>query len=110
MEARAVLRYIRITPRKARLVVDLIRGKQVTEAMNILKFLPKHASRIVSGVLHSAIANAEQKGVKDIETLFISKAYVEQGPSYKRFMPRAMGRVNLIKKRTSHIIIVVSEK
>lgn len=110
MEAKAVARTVRIAPRKARLVVDLIRGKQVGEAISILKFTPKAASPIVEKVLNSAIANAEHNYEMDVNNLVVSKAYVDEGPTLKRFRPRARGRASQINKRTSHITIVLSEK
>jgi large subunit ribosomal protein L22 len=110
MQAKAVARTVRIAPRKARLVVDLIRGKQVGEAVAILKHTPKAASPIVEKVLKSAIANAEHNYEMDVNNLVISQAYVNEGPTLKRFRPRAMGRASQINKRTSHITIVVSEK
>lgn len=110
MEVRAIARYIRITPRKARRVVDLIRGKSVADATAILKFLPHYASIPIRKLLYSAMANAEQKEVKDVENMFISKIFVDQGPTLKRFMPRAMGRANIIRKRTSHITLYLSDE
>jgi large subunit ribosomal protein L22 len=109
MEAKAKLRYIRVTPRKARLVVDVIRGKKAGEALSILKFMPQHASRVVEKLLKSAIANAEQKNIGDVDRLKVKTAFVDQGPVMKRVMPRAMGRANIIKKRTSHITLVLGE-
>lgn len=94
MEAKAVARTVRIAPRKARLVVDLIRGKQVGEAISILKFTPKAASPIVEKVLNSAIANAEHNYEMDVNNLVVSKAYVDEGPTLKRFRPRAQGRAS----------------
>ncbi len=108
MEASATVRHIRITPRKARQVVDLIRGRMVGEALNILSFTPLHAARIVKKLLDSAVANAEQKKIGDPDTLKISQAYVNQGVTMKRMRARAMGRGNVIKKRTSHITLVLS--
>jgi len=110
MEARAKLRYIRVTPRKARLVVDVIRGKRAGDALNILKFMPQHASKVIEKLLRSAIANAEQKNISDVDRLKITTAFVDQGPVMKRMMPRAMGRANIIKKRTSHITLVLGEE
>ncbi len=109
MEAKAIVRDIRITPRKARLVVDIIRGKRAGDALNILKFMPQHASKAVEKLLKSAIANAEQKNIADVDKLKITKAYVDQGPVLKRVMPRAMGRANIIRKRSSHITLVLGE-
>ncbi|KRE44342.1 50S ribosomal protein L22 [Paenibacillus sp. Soil522] len=109
-EAKAHVRYIRIAPRKAQLVADLIRGKQVGEAIAILRHTPKSASPILEKLLNSAIANAEHNYQLDVNKLFISQAFVNQGPTMKRFRPRAMGRASRINKRTSHITLVVSEK
>lgn len=108
MEATATARHIRITPRKARQVVDLIRGKRVGDALNILNFTPLHAARVVKKLVDSAVANAEQKKLGDLDTLTIAKAYVNQGVTMKRMRARAMGRGNVIKKRTSHITVVLS--
>ncbi len=109
-EARAVAKYIRISPRKVRDVVDLIRGKKVGEALAILKFTPKRASTAVVKVVKSAAANAEHNLEMSKDDLFIAEAYVDQGPTLKRFSPRAMGRADLMKRRTSHITVVVREK
>jgi len=110
MQAKAVARTVRIAPRKARLVVDLIRGKQVGEAVAILNLTPKAASPIVEKVLKSAMANAEHNYEMDVNNLAVTKAFVDEGPTLKRFRPRAMGRASQINKRTSHITIVLSEK
>lgn len=110
MEAKAVARTVRIAPRKARLVIDLIRGKHVNEALSILQLTPKAAAPIIEKVLKSAIANAEHNYDMDAENLYVSKAYVDEGPTLKRYRPRAQGRATQINKRTSHITIVVSEK
>ncbi|WP_066072318.1 50S ribosomal protein L22 [Neobacillus soli] len=110
MQAKAVARTVRIAPRKARLVVDLIRGKQVGEAVAILNLTPKFASPIVEKVLKSAMANAEHNYEMDINNLVVAQAFVDEGPTLKRFRPRAMGRASQINKRTSHITIVLSEK
>ncbi|NLY76401.1 MAG: 50S ribosomal protein L22 [Firmicutes bacterium] len=110
MNARAVARFIRIAPRKARQVIDMIRGKKVSDAQTILKFTPRFAADVIGKVLNSAIANAENNHQMNRERLYISEAYVDQGPTMKRYMPRAQGRASLIHKRTSHITIVVAEK
>ncbi|CAJ1004486.1 MULTISPECIES: 50S ribosomal protein L22 [Bacillales] len=110
MEAKAVARYIRIAPRKVRLVVDLIRGKQVGEALAILKHTPKAASPVVEKLLKSAIANAEHNYEMDPNNLVVGKIFVDQGPTLKRFRPRAQGRATRINKRTSHITVVLNEK
>ena len=114
IEARATLRFIRVAPRKARLVVDLIRGKMVNEALAILDFTPKYVSPLVKKLLNSAVSNAmkiaENKNSKiDVDKLFVKKVTVDEGPTLKRYMPRAMGRATLIRKRTSHIKIVLGE-
>lgn len=108
MEAKAVLRYIHLSPRKARQAIDLIRGYRVNEALSILTLTPKRSARVVEKVVKSALANAEEKKVEDIDALVISKAWVDPGPTVKRFMPRARGRATPIRKRTSHIAIVLS--
>ncbi|CAM3561701.1 50S ribosomal protein L22 [Brevibacillus invocatus] len=110
MEAKAVARNIRIASRKVRLVVDLIRGKQVGEALAILKHTPKAASPVVEKLLKSAIANAEHNYELDPNSLVVSKIFVDQGPTLKRFRPRAKGRASRIHKRTSHITVVLNEK
>lgn len=108
MEARAIAKYTRIAPRKVRLVVDLIRGKETEDAVNILRFTTKVASKTVLKVLNSAVANAQQKGARG-DALVVSEVYVDEGPTLKRFRPRAMGRASRIRKRTSHITVVVTE-
>ena len=109
-EAQAHAKFIRIAPRKAQLVADLIRGKQVGEAIAILRHTPKAASPILEKLLNSAIANAEHNFQMDVSKLVVSQAFVNQGPTMKRFRPRAMGRASRINKRTSHITLAVSEK
>ncbi|MCE5203520.1 MAG: 50S ribosomal protein L22 [Coriobacteriales bacterium] len=110
MEARAVARYVRVSPRKARLVVDLVRGKSVPEAEAILKFSERSAAEVVGKVVHSAAANAEKNLKVKPETLYISEAFVNEGPTLKRIRPRAMGRAFRINKRTSHITVVVKQR
>jgi large subunit ribosomal protein L22 len=110
MEARAQARYIRVTPMKARRVVDLIRGMNAAEAQAVLRFAPQAASEPVGKVLDSAIANAGNNHNLDTNKLFVSAAYVDEGPTLKRFRPRAQGRAYRIRKRTSHITVVVAEK
>jgi large subunit ribosomal protein L22 len=110
MEARAVARYVRVSPRKARVVVDLVRGKAVGEAQAILQFNPRAAAEIVGKVLNSAVANAEQNLKVRPETLYVSQAFVDEGPTLKRIKPRAMGRAFRINKRTSHITVVVKQR
>ncbi len=110
MQAKAVAKQVRIAPRKVRLVVDLIRGKQVGEAIAILRHTPKAASPVVEKLLNSAIANAEHNYEMEPNNLVISEAFVNEGVTLKRFRPRAMGRASRINKRTSHITLVVTEK
>lgn len=107
-EARAIWRRARMSASKVRLVVDLIRGKQVDNALAILQNSPKKAARMVEKVLKSAIANAEQKGL-DPEELIVKRAYVDEGPTMKRVRPRAMGRANIRRRRTCHITVVVGK-
>jgi large subunit ribosomal protein L22 len=109
-QAKAIARTVRIAPRKVRLVVDLIRGKQVGEAVAILRHTPKAASPVVEKVLKSAVANAEHNYDLDINSLVVSEVFVDEGPTLKRFRPRAQGRASAINKRTSHITLVVYEK
>ena len=113
MEATAKVRNIRVTPQKARRVVNLIRGKQATEALGILKFAPQSASEPIYKVVASAVANAKVKGenagaIVDEDDLVISAAFVDEGVTLKRFRPRAQGRAFKIMKRTSHITVVVA--
>jgi len=105
--ARAQARYVRMTPMKVRRVVDLVRGRSVADALTILKFAPQAASEPVAKVIASAAANAENNAGLDRDSLLISKAYVDEGPTAKRFQPRAQGRAFRIRKRSSHITIEV---
>ncbi|MEC5425580.1 50S ribosomal protein L22 [Virgibacillus sp. C22-A2] len=110
MQAKAIAKSVRIAPRKVRLVVDLIRGKNVGEAVAILRHTQRGASPVVEKVLMSAIANAEHNYEMDPDNLMISEAYVNEGATMKRFRPRAQGRASKINKRTSHVTVVVTEK
>ncbi len=110
MEARAQARFVRVTPQKARRVVDLIRGMQAGEAQAVLHFAPQAASEPIGKVLASAIANASNNLNLDPSTLFVSQAFVDEGPTMKRFRPRAQGRAYRIRKRTSHITVVVESR
>src|SRR6266571_2771527 len=110
MEARAQARYVRVTPRKARRVLDLIRGLPAGQAQAVLAFAPQAASDPVGKVLASAIANAETTGRVDPESLVVSRAWVDEGPTLKRFRPRAQGRAYRINKRTSHITVIIAEQ
>ncbi len=108
--ARATARYVRVTPMKARRVIDLVRGKTVSEALSILKYAPQAASEPVAKVVASAVANAENNFGLDPRTLVISEAYADEGPTMKRFQPRAQGRAFQIRKRSSHITVVVESQ
>src|SRR5215831_16422914 len=110
MEARAMARYVRVTPRKARRVVDMIRGMPAEEAQAVLQFAPQAASAPVRKVLASAVVNAGQAGLHDTDSLVASWAWVDEGPTLKRFRPRAQGRGYRILKRTSHITVIVSDE
>jgi large subunit ribosomal protein L22 len=109
MEATARARYVRIAPRKLRLIMDMVRGKPVGEALNTLSLTQKAASPVVAKVIRSAVANAENNQGLDTEALIIKQAFVDEGPTMKRWMPRAMGRATQIRKRTSHITVVLGE-
>jgi len=104
------LRFVRVAPTKVRLVADMIRGKGSEEALNVLTFTKKAAAKILIKLLKSAIANATQKKTIDIDRLYIKKIAVDQGPTMKRYQPRALGRATQIRKRTSHISLVLDEK
>jgi large subunit ribosomal protein L22 len=110
MEARAVHRFARLTPQKARLVVDLIRGKAVEQAIALLEYTPKRGARLVLKALRSAVANAEATQNVDVDTLFVKRVYVDEGPTAKRFLTRAHGRATKVFKRTSHITVVVDAR
>ena len=110
MEARANVSYVRIAPRKVKIVCDLIRGKDVDTAMAILLQTPKAASEVMVKLLKSAVANAENNFEMDHDKLYVSETFANPGPIIKRFRPRAQGRAFRINKRTSHITIVVKEK
>ncbi len=109
METKAVAKYIRISPQKARLVADTVRGMNVDEAITTLRYMPKKGARILRKVIESAVANADQMETIDVDTLYIKSIEINGGPSLKRFRPRAMGRATRIIKRTSHITVVVDE-
>lgn len=109
MESSAKLSLARLSPRKTRLVADLVRGKGIQDALNTLAFLPNSSAQIIHKLLKSAVANAEQKGVNDVDKLFVKTIYVDGGAVLKRFVPRAMGRASKIRKPTSHIAVVLSD-
>jgi len=110
LEARASARFVRISPRKLRLVADMVRGKSVTEARSVLAFTPRGGSIVVEKVIESAVANAENNLDLSSDDLYISSIYVNGGPTMKRFRARAMGRAARIRKRTSHITAVVTQR
>ena len=109
-EVKATAKYIRIAPRKVRIVMNLVRGKSVADALAILKFTPKVGADAVEKVLRSAIANAENNFDMDVDRLFISSAFVDQGPTLKRIHPRSRGQAFKILKHSSHITVAVNEK
>jgi large subunit ribosomal protein L22 len=109
METQAIAKYLRVSPRKVRLSADLVRGKRVEEALNILSSTPKVGAKVVSKVVRSALANAGQNKSIDVDTLFIKTIFVNQGPTLKRFRPKPMGRAGRIRKRTCHVTVVLSE-
>jgi large subunit ribosomal protein L22 len=110
MEAKAIAKYIRIAPRKLRIVIDLIRGKNVAEAFAILKHTPKIGSEVIEKVLHSAVANAEHNYDLEVEGLIVGECFVDQGPTLKRIHPRSRGQAFKILKRSSHVTVAVKEK
>lgn len=109
MEARAVARYMRVSPQKMRLIMDEVRGKKVDEAIRLLSFSPKKGAHILKKLINSAVANAEANKEMDVDTLYIKRIYADQGPVMKRFRPRAMGRASRIRKRTSHLTVILDE-
>jgi large subunit ribosomal protein L22 len=110
MEMTAKTRYVRISPFKVRLVADMVRGKRVGEARDILTLTDKKASGVVKKLIDSAVANAGQNKEIDVDNLYVHRIFVDEGPTWKRFRPRSMGRFNRIFKRTSHITVVLDEK
>jgi large subunit ribosomal protein L22 len=110
MEVKAVGKYIRISPQKARLVADVVRGMGVDQAITTLRFMPKKGAAIIQKVLESAVANATHDDQADVDTLYVKKIVIDGGPSLKRIRARAQGRANRIIKRTSHITVVLDEK
>lgn len=110
MEAKAVGKYIRMSPTKVRAVIDLVRGKDLEEARNILKFTPGKGAELVEKVVESAVANAENNHEMDVSKLYISEIYADQGPTMKRWRARAQGRAGMILKKSSHISVVLKER
>ncbi len=109
MIAKAHARYIRISPRKIRLVMDAVRGKKVEEALNILSFMPKKGASILKKLIESAVANAQENQNLDVDQLRIAQIYADEGPVLKRWRPRALGRATMIRKRTSHLTVILEE-
>ena len=110
MEVKAMAKYVRVSPRKARLVMNQLRGKTVEEALNLLKFAPQKSAYLVKKLISSAVANAEENSEVDVDTLFIKRIYADEGPTLKRFQPRALGRATRIRKRTSHLTVILDER
>ena len=110
MEARAIAKYVRMSPTKVGVVLNLIRGKDVNEAFAILKYTPRDAAEVIYKVLNSAVANAENNNDLDRNRLYVSEAFVGQGPTLKRFRPMDHGKAFRINKRTSHITVIVKER
>jgi large subunit ribosomal protein L22 len=110
MEIKAAARFVRISPRKVRLVMGQVRGKKVEEALNMLSFAPQRGAGIVKKLIHSAVANAQENANVDVDSLYIAKIYADEGPTLKRWRPRALGRATRIRKRTSHLTVVLDEK
>jgi len=110
MEAKAVARYIRISPQKARLVADIVRGQEVGQAISTLRFMAKKGARMLRKIIESAVANAGQNEAIDIDTLYVKSVHVDEGPTLKRMRARAMGRGARILKRSSHITVVLDEQ
>jgi large subunit ribosomal protein L22 len=111
MESRAVVRHVRMSPRKVRIVANMIRGKRVEDALGLLQLLPKKSAKVMSKLVNSAVANADDRsgGNANVDSLVVQTIQVDNGPIIKRWLPRAMGRANRIQRRTSHITVVLSE-
>lgn len=110
MEARARTKFVRVSARKMRLVVDEVRGKSVDDALTLLKFVPKGCAGVIAKTLRSAIANAENTQSVDVDRLYVKRASVDQAGMWKRFMPRGMGRATRVRKRLSHLTVIVDER
>lgn len=110
METKAVARFVRISPRKIRLLMDEVRGEKVEDALNALTFAPQRGAQILKKLIHSAVSNASQQKNVDVDALYIKRIFVDQGPTLKRWRPRALGRATRIRKRTSHLTVVLDER
>ena len=110
METRAVARFVRISPQKIRLIMNQVRGKKVEEALHMLSFAPQRGARILKKLVNSAVANAEQNPDVDVDSLYLKRLFADQGPSLKRWRPRALGRATKILKKSSHLTVILDEK
>jgi large subunit ribosomal protein L22 len=110
METRAVARFVRISPRKVRLVMDEVRGKKVEDALNMLTFAPQKGARLLRKLIRSAVSNAQHNSNLDPDSLVVKSVYADEGPTLKRFIPRAQGRATQIRKRTSHLTVILDGK
>jgi large subunit ribosomal protein L22 len=107
MEIRAAARFVRVSPQKIRLIMDQVRGRKIEEALSILSFAPQKGARILKKLINSAVANAEQNSDVDVDALHIKRVYADEGPTLKRWRPRALGRASRIRKRTSHLTVIL---
>jgi large subunit ribosomal protein L22 len=110
MEIHAAAKFVRISPRKMRLLMDQVRGRKIEEAIDILSFAPQRGAHILKKLINSAVANAEQNSDVDVDSLHIKRVYADEGPTLKRWMPRALGRASKIRKRTSHLTVILEER
>ena len=110
METRAVAKFVRVSPQKVRLIMDEVRGEKVEDALNKLTFTPNKGAGILKKLIDSAVANAEQNSGADVDKLYVAKIFADEGPTLKRFRPRAMGRATRILKRSSHLTVILDEK
>ena len=110
MEIKAVARFVRVSPQKVRLVMAQIRGEKVEDALSLLTFAPQKGAKILKKLVDSAVANAQENTDMDVDNLYISKIYADEGPTQKRWRPRALGRATKILKRTSHLTVILDEK
>ncbi len=109
MESQATAKYVRVSPQKTRLVARNVKGMSIEAAMNVLRFTPNKPAGVILGVMRSALANAEHNANLDVDSLRVKEVLVNEGPTWKRFMPRSQGRANTIRKRTSHITVILAE-
>ena len=109
MEAKAIAKFIRVSPRKTRIVAKNVVGRPVEDALNILKFTPQKGAQVIREVMRSALANAEHNTNMNVDALVVKEILVNEGPTWKRFMPRAQGRATSIRKRTSHVTVILAE-